>query len=97
MTFNSRLKPAVSKRVIDLYRKGAKVADITEETGVARSTIYWLLKDQGVQTRKKPGPKPPPNLDPTVEHLLGVIAEQQERLLLQERTIGQLEQRLRQE
>lgn len=106
MSFEPKLKPATRKRVIDLYRAGAKVPDITEETGVSRSTVYWLLKEQGVQTRKKPGPRTglgasdslvsPPDVGSTIEPLLAVIAEQQEKLLEQERRIGQLQEQLKQ-
>jgi transposase len=99
VTFESRLKPVKRRQVIQLYREGKKVPEIMEATGVARSTIYWLLREEGVQTRKKSGPKPDERVifgnTEAVAALERVVAEQQARILAQEREIGRLKERLK--
>lgn len=40
---------AIKDRVVDLYKAGVKTAEITEETGVPRPTIYWILNERGVR------------------------------------------------
>ncbi len=34
--------------VVRMYREGATLAQITEATGVARSSIYWVLRKHGI-------------------------------------------------
>ena len=36
-------------QVVDLYKQGVKTQQITEQTGVARPTIYWILNERGVR------------------------------------------------
>lgn len=44
----------VAKRVVEMYvEQGAKLAAITEETGVPRSTIYWILQRAGVDPQRQ--------------------------------------------
>lgn len=40
---------AIKDRVVDLYKAGVKTAEITEQTGVPRPTIYWILNERGVR------------------------------------------------
>jgi len=96
---DSKVATATKKRVIDLYRKGAKVGDITEETGVARSSIYWILRDQGVQVRQKSGPKPTGAIggegQDVIDALHEVIESQRTRIIELAEEIGALKAQLR--
>lgn len=51
------LDPKTRERVIKLYREGKKTAAITEATGVPRSTIYYLLDQEGITPRRIGGPR----------------------------------------
>ncbi len=49
--------------VIRMYRDGATLAQITEATGVARSSIYWVLRKHGItpdRLRSRSTSPPPP-------------------------------------
>jgi hypothetical protein len=49
---------AVKERVIALYRQGVPTPDITAQTGVSRSSIYYIAKRAGVRpNRQKQYPK----------------------------------------
>lgn len=38
------------QRVIDMYKAGHRLAEITAETSVPRATIYYILKREGIRT-----------------------------------------------
>lgn len=40
-------------KVIDLYEAGTKLADITKDTGVPRSSIYWILQREGIDPNRQ--------------------------------------------
>ncbi|MDQ4145288.1 MAG: helix-turn-helix domain-containing protein [Actinomycetota bacterium] len=42
------LDPEAEAEVVRLYRDGATLAEITEATGVARSSIYWVLRKHDI-------------------------------------------------
>lgn len=35
-------------KVVSMYQSGARLVDITRETGVPRPTIYWALRQRGI-------------------------------------------------
>ena len=37
-----------------MYQAGERLKDITEETGLGRPTIYWILKTEGVVPDRQP-------------------------------------------
>ena len=45
------------ERIIEMYRAGKKTADITKETGASRSTIYFVLREEGVVPHRRSGPR----------------------------------------
>jgi len=55
---DSAVDEPVKQRIIEMYRQGKKAREITEETGVGRSTIYYILSQQGVRTNRRSGPRP---------------------------------------
>jgi orotate phosphoribosyltransferase-like protein len=91
--FEAQVAPATKKKVVDLYRKGTKVGDIVDETGVARSSVYWILRDQNVQVRQKSGPKPKGAVSEdsaTVDALHEVIESQRQRIIELAEEVGHL-------
>ncbi len=42
------LDPQVEEDVVRMYRDGSTLAEITEATGVARSSIYWVLRKRDI-------------------------------------------------
>jgi DNA-binding IclR family transcriptional regulator len=42
-------------KVIDLYKQNTKLSEIIEQTGVPRSTVYWMLRQHGVKLTRQPG------------------------------------------
>lgn len=48
---------AVKQRVIDLYLAGVPTADITRQTEVQRSSIYFILKKAGIRPRRRGRPR----------------------------------------
>ena len=40
------------QKVIDKYRSGVAIADISKETGVARNTIYTWIEEDGKSKKK---------------------------------------------
>jgi orotate phosphoribosyltransferase-like protein len=77
---------ALKDRVVELYKAGAKTADITEETGVPRPTIYWILNERGVRPSR------------TKRQAEGVdVAQVLEQLAAAEREIGRLTEALARE
>lgn len=42
------LSPEAEDEVVRLYREGATLAQITEQTGVGRSSIYWVLRKHDI-------------------------------------------------
>lgn len=66
MTTNG-LDPETEQQVLDLYQAGTKLADITSETGVGRSTIYWLLSKHDIaptrMAKRPPRPSPMPDTE----------------------------------
>lgn len=70
-------------QVVELYKAGTKTADITEQTGVPRPTIYWILNERGVRpSRTKRAPE-------------GVNVDQVlQRLAAAEREVGRLSEAL---
>ena len=103
MAFQKTIDDETRDRVVEMYRSGAKTAEITEATGVGRSTIYMLLQDAGVaparRVSKTPSPidrdltapLPLPRLDDPV------LAWALERLAELEREVGRLQAMLQQE
>lgn len=53
-----KISEAVKATIIQLYREGKKTKEITDATGVGRSTIYYILGEQNVRTNRKSGPRP---------------------------------------
>jgi hypothetical protein len=51
------LDDKTKQQIIDLYRQGKRTADITEATGAPRSTIYYLLQQEGITPRRRGGPR----------------------------------------
>lgn len=77
---------ATKDQVVDLYRAGVKTAQITEQTGVPRPTIYWILNERGVRpSRTKRAPE---GID---------TAQVLEQLSAAEREIGRLQEALERE
>jgi orotate phosphoribosyltransferase-like protein len=97
--FEAQVAPSTKKKVVDLYRKGAKVGDIVDETGVARSSVYWILRDQGVQVRQKSGPKPSGAVDAvhqeTLDALHEVIESQRAKIIELAEEVGLLKAQLK--
>jgi hypothetical protein len=97
--FEAQVAPSTKKKVVDLYRKGAKVGDIVDETGVARSSVYWILRDQGVQVRQKSGPKPSGAVDgahqETLDALHEVIESQRAKIIELAEEVGLLKAQLK--
>jgi hypothetical protein len=50
---DEKIPDDVRKRVVELYKAGVKTADITTETGVVRSSIYWILQQAGVRPERQ--------------------------------------------
>lgn len=97
--FEGKVAPATKKRVIDMYRQGKKVGSIMDETGVARSSIYWILREQGVQVRQKSGPKPTGAVgaagQDVIDALHEVIESQRQRIIELAEEIGALKAQLK--
>jgi orotate phosphoribosyltransferase-like protein len=73
-------------KVIELYKAGTKTAEITEQTGVPRPTIYWILNERGVRPSR------------TKRQTEGVdVGQVLEQLAATERRVGQLEEQLQRE
>lgn len=53
---SSALTEETRKRVINLYKAGTTTAAITEQTGVTRGTIYWILEQAGVEKNRTKKP-----------------------------------------
>lgn len=48
----------VYDKVVEMYLAGARLKDITAETGVPRPTIYWALQKRGLRpSRSQPNPQ----------------------------------------
>lgn len=43
----------VYDRVVAMYLQGARLKDITAETGVPRPTIYWALQKRGLKPSRE--------------------------------------------
>ena len=39
----------IKDKVVELYKQGVKTQEITNQTGVERPTIYWILNERGVR------------------------------------------------
>ena len=63
--------------VVSMYQAGDKVADITAQTGLGQSSIYWILSKAGVEVSRirKPAPRAQ-HLDDVVE----ILSQNQERM-----------------
>lgn len=46
------LPDKVRAQVIKLYQAGMTTAKITEQTGVARGTLYWILDQAGIEKNR---------------------------------------------
>lgn len=55
----NQIPDEIREQIIDLYREGARTADITAVTGIARSSIYSVLHQEGVKPTRKSGPRRP--------------------------------------
>lgn len=94
MTFEPKIDKATKERIVEMWRDGKKVPAITAETGVSKSSIYYILSKLEVTPRRKPGPKP--NVDALeVPALLEIIREKDELILRQQEEIGRLKERVR--
>jgi AcrR family transcriptional regulator len=72
-------------RVVELYMSGARLKDITAETGVPRPTIYYALRKRGLTpTRTKAS-------DETI-----TVSDVLQQLAAANREIGRLQARLEQ-
>ncbi len=91
MSFEPKVAPEVKKKVVDLYRQGKKVDVIVAETGVPRSSVYYLLQALSIQPKRKPGPKPRGE----TAALLELLREKDETIARQREEIGRLKERLR--
>lgn len=76
----------IKDRVVELYRAGTKTADITEQTGVPRPTIYWILNERGVRPSRTKRHSDEVNVDQVLE-----------RLASAEREVGRLNEALERE
>jgi AcrR family transcriptional regulator len=47
------IPPTVRNEVVRLYKAGVRLADITEQTGLARPSIYWVLRSEGQQPNRQ--------------------------------------------
>lgn len=70
-------------KVVALYKQGAKTQEITDQTGVPRPTIYWVLEQRGVKPSRNRPAAPEVNVDQVLE-----------RLSAAEREIGRLQEML---
>lgn len=94
-----RVPDEVKHQIIDMYRAGKKTREITEVTGVVRSSIYYILDTEGVTKNRKRDPRSRPEIEPIkvsdadymtfLDRLLAKVIEQQEE-------IGRLKEQLRQ-
>jgi hypothetical protein len=79
------------QKVVDLYRQGTRLRDITAETGMDRPTIYWILRTANVRPdRNKSGESV------SAETLLERIEELQRAIGKQQAYIDMLEGRRQQ-
>lgn len=46
-------EPTPRERVVAMYKAGVKLTEITRETGVPRGTIYYLLKEEGINPSRQ--------------------------------------------
>lgn len=69
-------------KVVEMYLAGQKTAAITEETGVPRSTIYWILQQQGVQPQRlgKRAPAASEQARETLEWCMTRILDQERQI-----------------
>jgi hypothetical protein len=65
------MDPATRAKVIDLYRAGKRVRDITDETGVAKSSLYYVLRQAGITPNQRPS-RAAPLID---RDLLGQVSD----------------------
>lgn len=63
------LDPKTREQIIKLHRDGKKVRDIEDRTGVARSSIYYVLDQEGIKPgrSKGGGPQVAPSLPKDLE------------------------------
>jgi hypothetical protein len=86
-------------QIIDMYKAGKKTAEITKATGAPRSSIYFVMNEEGVTPTRKSGPRSRGtvprgfDLDP-VEHQR-LLDWALERVIEQEHVIAELQVRLR--
>lgn len=69
-----KISESVKATIIQMYREGKKTKEITDATGVGRSTIYYILGEQNVRTNRKSGPRPSLP-DPEYQSLLERLTE----------------------
>jgi transposase-like protein len=48
------IPPKIRQQVVDFYRAGTRINQITEATGLTRPTIYWVLRSEGVAPNRRP-------------------------------------------
>lgn len=73
------MEDSTKDEVVRLYQAGVKTQDITDQTGVPRPTIYWILNERGVRPSRTK--RAPDGID---------TAQVLERLAAAEREIGRL-------
>jgi transposase-like protein len=52
-TENGGIPEAVKDEVVRMYLANAKNSEITEATGVERSSIYWILDQRGIEPNRQ--------------------------------------------
>jgi hypothetical protein len=73
-------------KVVAMYQSGARLVDITRETGVPRPTIYWALRQRGITPSRT---KAASTEEITVHQVL-------EQLAVANREVGRLQARVEQ-
>jgi orotate phosphoribosyltransferase-like protein len=73
--------------VVRLYKAGVKTHEITDQTGVPRPTIYWILNERGVRPSRTKA-KAAEGID---------VAQVLAQLAAAEREVGRLEAELQAE
>ena len=59
MPIDRAISDETRSKVIELYQAGVKTADITDQTGVVRSSIYWILQQAGIRPERQTSQQEP--------------------------------------
>jgi len=78
----------LSNEVVDLYvNQGARLADITDKTGVPRSTIYWILQRAGVDANRQGTRRADPTDRQTIREAIQWAMSRVEELAVENATL----------